>query len=152
MDYYDYAEAKCVEAEIRIFMFFLAVNLADKSQMLNEAADFIIEIGSTLDPNIIDSRINVYEEIFNGNRAPRVDWGKPVSKYALMHDDNPIKRVYCAFGDYLINPECRNDYFDAPDVDGAFFLRSILFDDYFENEIFEKVADFTQCFPISLKY
>ena len=152
MDNYDYAAAKEVEAEIGIFMFFLTLKLADRSQLLNESADFIIEIGSTLNGDIIDDRSSVYGEIFDGRQSPRVDWGRPVSKYALMHDDNPIKRVYCAFGDYLINPECRTNYFEAPNLDSMLVIQSVLFSDYFENEIFEKVADFTQCFPIGLKY
>lgn len=152
MDYYDYITSEEVEDEIRIFMFFLTINLADRDQMLNEAADFIVEIGAETNPYIIDDRMSVYEDIFNGIKLPRVDWGRPVSKYALMHDDVAIKRVYCAFGDFLINPSCRQNYFDAPALSSELVIQSIYFSERFENEIFEKIADFTQCFPNYLKY
>ena len=152
MDYYDYITAKEVEEEIRIFMLFLAINLADRDQMLNEAADFVMEIGSKTNPDIIDDRMGVYEAIFSGNSLPRVDWGRPISKYSLMHDDVAIKRVYCAFGDFLINPSCRQNYFEAPALSGELVIQSIHFSEHFENEIFERIADFTQCFPNYIKY
>ena len=151
-NYYRHVSVHEIEAELTYFMFFVAVKLSDDRQKLAGGEDLIQFIGSRYDADDMMARVDVYEQIFNGEVFPRVDWGKPVSKYTLMHDERVLNRVYCAFGDFLLNPNCRQDYFNAPSFSGEMWLDSVGFDQYFENEIFEKFADFTQCFPVYIKY
>lgn len=151
-NYYRHVSLLDLEAELAYFLFFVSVKLSDDQQKLAGGEDLIQFIGSRYDADDMMERIDVYEQIFNGEAFPRVDWGKPVSKYTLMHDERVLNRVYCAFGDFLLNPNCRQDYFNAPSFSGEMWLDSVGFDQYFENEIFEKFADFTQCFPIYIKY
>lgn len=151
-NYYRHVSVHEMEAELTYFMVFVAVKLSDDRQKLDGGEDMIQYIGSKYDADDMMERVDVYEKIFNGDDFPRVDWGRPVSKYTLMHDERVINRVYCAFGDFLLNPNCRQDYFNAPSFSGEMWLDSVGFDQYFENEIFEKIADFTQCFPIYIKY
>lgn len=151
-NYYRHVTQEEADAEITYFMFFLAVTLSDDVQKIRDSEDFILFVNERYNCEDMMDRVDVYEKIISGEGLPRVDWGKPVSKYALMHNDQTLKRAYCAFGDFLINPYCRYNYFDAPAFNGEMWLDSVGFDRYIETDIFEKIADFTQCFPNYLKY
>ena len=151
-NYYRHVSQEEADAEITYFMFFLAVKLSGDNQKLLDGEEFINFVNEQYNCDIMMDRVAVYEKIISGEELPRVDWGKPVSKYSLMHDDQLLKRAYCAFGDFLINPYCRYDYFDSLEFNGEMWLDSVGLDRYIETDIFEKIADFTQCFPIYLKY
>lgn len=151
-NYYRHVSQEEADAEITYFMFFLAVKLSDDHQKLFDGEEFINFVNERYNCESMMDRVAVYEKILSGEEFPRVDWGKPVSKYALMRDEQPLKRAYCAFGDFLINPYCRCDYFDSLAFNGEMWLDSVGIDRYIETDIFEKIADFTQCFPIYLKY
>lgn len=59
------------------------------------------------------SRVEIYATLINGRKA-RCDWMMADPSF-LQKADIPAKLIY-AFGDFLINPECRNDYENAPIV------------------------------------
>ena len=152
MHYWNYVSREDVEDEITCFMIYTALALANEEQkhtyddLIQEIHDFRLTAAE------VESRIMNYQMIFLGASRPRVDWGKPISKYNYMNDEKPMIRCFCAFGDYLINPECRSAYFEAPPMNNELVIFSIGFESHFCNEIFEKYADYTQCFPSQLRY
>ena len=150
-DYFDYVDRQSVDAEIRCFMCFLAMSLSDKTQY-DDGDYFIDSILEVMDKEDMNYRIDIYSQIWVGSLTPRCDWGRPVSKHNIIFHEMPAVRVIAAFGDFVVNPSCSQDYEDAPPLSGSqsFFLFG--FDNHFENEIFEKIADYTQCFPTQIRY
>lgn len=140
-----------MEAEIKCFMLFLASMLCEESQE-KDSNDFFDCVAQVMTEEEIGYRLGTYSNIWFGSTLPRCDWGKPVSKYAHIHQEIPALRAFVAFGDFLVNPYCSTDYEEAPSLRGDQVFNLFGFDNHFENEIFEKVADYTQCFPKQIRY
>lgn len=151
MDYWNHISVSELEAEISCFMLFVAVRLSSDEQKV-DGDDFTKDVIEKIDEDGLMNRIKVYDLILNKVDLPRVDWGRPISKYEIMKNETAFIRAFAAFGDFLINPECRTDYFNAPSMSSTLVIDSFPFYNFFSNEIFEKISDYTRSFPIQIRY
>ena len=151
MDYWQHVTPEEIDAEIVCFMFFTAVKFSTDEQKI-DGESFMQELWLKMTDEEATFRLDVYDSILNQENLPRVDWGRPVSKYTFKNHEMPYLRAFCAFGDFLINPDCRQDYFNDTPMKSTYVIDSIYFQEYFGNEIFESIADYTTCFPYQVHY
>lgn len=62
----------------------------------------------TSNVNFYSKRFKLYMEIFYGNQEVRAEWSLG------NKSDVPIIKTFIAFGDILHNPDCADNYSDAP--------------------------------------
>lgn len=151
MNYWEHVNRSSIEAEITCFMFFTAVKFSTDEQKI-DAEKFIQELGTKMTDEEATFRLDVYDAILNQEELPRVDWGRPATKYTFKTHEMPYLRAFCAFGDFLINPDCHQDYFNDTPMRSTYIIDSIQFQEFFGNEIFEKISDYTTCFPYQVRY
>lgn len=143
-----------VGTETACFMVFLALRIGSREQTSSPDTDGILEqLRASMGDESLASRFSTYRSVWEGEIEPRCDWGKLFPKSMFVQNDNPVVRVITAFGDFLINPECREDYVFARDfTKNPNYFAFVRFSDYLTNGIFEKICEYSCSFPVQIRY
>ena len=140
-----------VDTEIKCFMYFLSVILSTPAH-LSYSAELFLEIAKEVPEEEINKRYKVYVSIFCDGMPARADWARAPDRYDFARHEQPLVRVMTAFGDYLINKHCADDYFEALPVDFSTYFMTLGFDNFLNNEIFLEIVKYSREFPSPIHY
>jgi hypothetical protein len=151
-DYFEKEHFKSdIDTELKCFMYFLSMILSTPAH-LGQVAELYEEISKDIPEDIINNRYSVYTGIVLDGKPARADWRLAISQIEYARHPEPIVRALVAFVDFLINPNCAEDYYTARPNNYILFIFTDDFNNFVNDQLFIEIVQYSKEFPSPIHY